>query len=259
MNSKIEPKHPAGDFMFRHTSDAIVAIDAAGVAVAVNGRAETLLQGDAVAMVGQPIASWLPDFKGSRAEAQMAEVAGSTLERRIEHFSSSRYTWYEIRAVPHGDGTVLFMRDVSDRARQSKTEAVRAAVRQIIMDAPVAINITRGPEHRYEIVNTMARRIVGDRELEGRTARSAFPDIDPAVFAMLDEVYRTGKTISVKDLSVAFDRDGSGVQTEGTFDITYQPVFEADGAVSGVLTTYVETTAYVEERKRIERAAGRKA
>lgn len=170
----------------------------------------------------------------------------------MDHFSATRYTWYEIRVVPHAPGAVLFIRDVSDRARQGRSEAVREALRQIVMDAPMAISITRGPEHRYEIVNAMARRLIGDRELEGRTARSAFPEVDPALFDLLDEVYRSGRPISLKDLAVAFDRDGSGEQTEGTFDVTYQPMFESDGTVSGILSTSVETTAYVAERRRME-------
>lgn len=242
---------PAAEFLFRHTSDAVVIVDEKHVAVAANPRAETLLQRESSAVVGKPIGDWLTDFSGSPAEAQLSQISSTALERRIEHFSASRYTWYEVRAVPNGRGLVLFVRDVSDRARQAKTEAVREAVRQIVMDAPVAISITRGPDHRYEIVNAMARKLIGDRELEGRTARSAFPDVDPALFSMLDEVYRTGKPVSVKDLPVSFDR-GDGQQFTGSFDVTYQPVFEADGTVSGVLSTSVETTSYVAERRRLE-------
>lgn len=159
--------------------------------------------------------------------------------------------------MPTGDGgLLLFVRDVSDRARQSRSEAVRAAVREIVMDAPVAISITRGPEHRYELVNEFARRLIGGREVEGRTARSAFPEIDPALFAILDQVYASGERVALRDLEVGFDRTGDGTLTHGTFDVTYQPLFEADGTVSGILSVSVETTAFVAERRRLEAAAG---
>lgn len=242
------------EFLFRHASDAILVIDKEWRVVAANPRAETLLSAGAARLVGEALAQAIPDLAGSRAEELLREV--SMLERRVEHFSARRYTWYEIRMLPLKDQRVLFVRDVSDRIRQMKTDAVRESVRQIIMDAPVAISITRGPEHRYEIVNTMARRLIGDREVEGRTARAAFPEVDAGLFDILDDVYRSGRPVSMRDLEVAFDRNGSGELVKGTFDVTYQPLFEADGSVSGILSTSVETTAYARAREQLSRPLG---
>jgi PAS domain-containing protein len=242
---------PSADFILRHTSDAVLVVDASWRVTTANLRAETLLLRDAPALLGATLAECIADFAGSRAEEQLRGVRDGTFERRVDHFSPSRYSWYEIRAVPNGDSLVLFLRDVSDRVRQTRSEAVREAVRQLVNEAPVAISITRGAEHRYELVNSMSRRLIGGRDVEGRTARMAFPEIDESLFAVLDEVYRTGKPFTARDLEVAFDRDGSGTLTSGTFDVTYQPLFEADGTVSGILSVSVETTPYVEERRRL--------
>jgi hypothetical protein len=201
--------------------------------------------------VGASLAQSIADFAGSRAEEQLRGVMDGTFERRIDHFSPSRYSWYEIRAVPHGDEVVLFLRDVSDRVRQTRSDAVREAVRQIVNDAPVAITITRGAEHRYELVNSMSRTLIGGRDVEGRAARLAFPEIEESMFDILDQVYTTGKPFTSRYLEVAFDRAGDGTLARGTFDVTYQPLFEADGTVSGILSVSVETTPYVEERRRL--------
>ena len=249
---------PTAEFILRHTSDAVLVVDVTWRVTAGNLRAETLLLLDARALIGATLADCIADFAGSRAEEQLRGVMDATFERRVDHFSPSRYSWYEMRAVPNGDELVLFLRDVSDRVRQTRTEAVREAVRQIVNDAPVAISITRGADHRYELVNNIARKLIGDRDVEGRTARMAFPEIDESMFAILDEVYRAGKPFTARDLEVAFDRDGSGELTRGTFDVTYQPLFEADGTVSGVLSVSVETTPYVEERRRLSSRKGGK-
>lgn len=238
------------EFLLRHTSDAILLVDADGRVRGANAAAEALLQQPVSAFEGSSLADVIPEFADSRAEKQLREH--SAVSRRLDHFSPSRYTWYEIRVVPLREERVLFLRDITDRVRQTKTEAVKEALRQIIMDAPVAISITNGPEHRYEIVNNMARKLIGDRQVEGRRAREAFPDVDPELFKLLDSVYSTGQPFSAKDLTVAFDRDGSGTPVEGTFDVTYQPIFEADGTVSGVMSISVETTDYVAERRRLE-------
>ena len=243
------------DLLLRHTSDAVIAVDAAGIVVAANSRAETLLRLREDQLVGCPLVDCIPDLKGSRAEAHLADMPDGQVERRIDHFAATRYTWYEMRAIPLDGGRVLFLRDVTDRVRQARSEAVREAVRQIVMDAPVAISITRGPEHRYELVNAMSRRLVGEREMEGKTARAAFPEVDPALFDILDRVYAAGEPVTLHDLEVAFDRDGNGTLTRGTFDVTYQPLLEADGTVSGILSTSVETTAYAAERRRLAEQA----
>lgn len=189
-----------------------------------------------------PLAQVIPDFEGSTAAAQFAAAAGGSVERRIDHFSPVRYTWYEIRVVPASGSTVLFIRDVTDRMRQTRSEAVREAIREIVMDAPIAITITRGPEHRYEVINNFARQLIGNRDVEGRTARNAFPEIDPALFDLLDDVYKRGTSHSMRNLTVRFDRDGDGESEEGTFDVTYQPLFESDGRVSGILSISVEVS-----------------
>lgn len=246
-------------FVFRHTSDAVLVLGNDDRVVEANPHAGSLLFREVSEIVGRPLEQVLPDFAGSRAQAQLREFGDVGFERRLDHFAPTRYTWYEIRVVPTERRRALFIRDVSERMRQTKTEAVREAVRQIIMDAPVAISITRGAEHRYELVNAMARKLVGRRDLEGRTARSAFPEVDPALFDLLDRVYSSGSPLAIKELDVAFDRDGSGELTPGVFDVTYQPLFEPDGTVSGVMSVAVEITNYVAERRRIQSREGAKS
>jgi PAS domain S-box-containing protein len=236
------------ELIFRHTADAILVCDRSWTVTAANPRAETLLLRSGSALIGRPLREWVPDLADSRAEPELEQIATGTIERRVEHFSPSRYVWFEIRAVPDAGGTVLFMRDVTDRAREVRTEAVREAVREIVASAPVAISITRGPEHRYELVNNLSRELIGDRNVEGLTARNAFPEVDPALFDLLDQVYRTGEPISIKDLEVEFLRNG--VMRKGWFDVSYQPLRESDGSVSGIMSVSLETTDRVLERQR---------
>lgn len=235
------------ELIFRHTADAILVCDRSWSVTAANPRAETLLLRSATDLIGRPLRDWIPDFADSRAEPEVADIASGTIERRAEHFSPSRYLWFEIRVVPDAGGAILFLRDVTDRARQMRTEAIREAVREIVATAPVAISITRGPDHRYELVNDLSRELIGDRDVEGMTVRNAFPEIDPALFDMLDQVYRTGEAVSLKDLEVEFLRNGE--MRKGWFDVSYQPLRESDGSVSGIMTVSLETTDRVLERQ----------
>lgn len=241
------------DLVFRHTSDAVLAVNADFVVTDANPRAETLLVSEATAMVGRPLADCIPDFRDSVAETETRDVASGHLERRVDHFSPTRYRWFEIRVVPSRPGAILFLRDVTDRARQMHTEAVREGVREVLINAPVAISIMRGPEHRFELVNRFAQEIIGTRQVEGKTIRDAFPELSSSLFDILDRVYRTGERFSTTDLEVELDRDG--VRHKLWFDVTYQPLFAADGSVSGILSTSIDTTGYREARKHLEGGA----
>lgn len=242
--------------VLEHMSEGFLAVSADWRVRESNSAAETLLQRGADAMKGATLAEIIPDLDASPGASGLRRVAEGRVARRIEHFAPSRYTWFELYAVPQGDGLYLFLRNVTDRVRQMQTEAVRAAVRAIVMDAPVAISITRGPEHRYDLNNHRARQLVGNRDLEGSIIRNAFPELAGSpLFDTMDTVYRTGEPFTGRNIGVRYDKAGDGVLTDAVFDITYQPLFEPDGRVWGLLIVAVEVTEYAAIRTQLEEAA----
>lgn len=242
----------AEDIVLRHTSDGVIILDQQWLIARANPRAEMLLQRSAAELEGSSLWTAVPDLEGSPAEPLLRRLQETKMEQRVEHFSPTRYVWLEFRGMQVDGLIYLFFRDVTDRARQMQTEAVRTAVRQILVDAPVPITITRGPEHRFELVNARARQLISGRNVEGLSLRAAFPELDERLIAVFDQVYATGVPFSSRDLLIRFDRTGHGQMEDATFDVTYQPLFESDGRVWGILNVSVETTAYAKERRRLE-------
>lgn len=231
--------------VLRHMFAGLMSVDAEWRVRYVNPRAETLLRRTSAWMVGRELWDVIPDASGGPLEATArAAIQGGATERRTEHFSPTLYNWFEFWIVPAEGGIYLFFRDVTDRARQMQSEAVRESLRRILMDAPIAITITRGREHRYELTNNAARALLGGRNVEGLPARTALPEVDERLFAMLDQIYDNGNPVTLRDLEVTYDRNGDGGRYTGTFDVTYQPMREADGTVSGIVSTALETTEY---------------
>ncbi len=234
--------------ILRHIIAGFIAIDADWRIKTVNVRASTLLRRPEHELEGQSLWSAFPDLLGSPAEAELRAGADTQTERRVQHFSPALYNWFELWWVAADGGIYLFFRDVTDRARSLKSESVREGVRQVLADAPIAVTIMRGPEHRFEMMNVAARKLVGGRNLEGMTARMALPEIDAGIFDMLDQVYRSGKPVSMQDLEITYDRNGDGTRYTGTFDATYQPLREVNGSVGGIISVTVETTRHVQRR-----------
>ena len=238
------------DVIVRHIGTGFLAVDADWVVRVTNPRASTLLRRRSDEIEGKALWDAIPGLRDTSAAYELKSAESGTVERRSEFFSPSLYNWFEIWCVPDGpDVRYVFFQDVTDRARAMQSDAVRESLRHILMDAPVAITITRGAEHRFEMLNAGARALLGGRNLEGLVARSALPEVDSMLFDVLDRVYTTGERVSLQDVVVTYDRLGDGQMYTGTFDILYLPLRSAAGQIEGTIQTAVETTSYAAARR----------
>jgi PAS domain S-box-containing protein len=240
-----------------NVTDGVLVLDADWRITEANRRAETLFRRRRDGLVGRLVWEALPDVAGTRFESEVRAAREQGLVRIVEHFYPSLYVWHKVRAAPSADGNILLLfSDITEIARRQHSEAVREAVRNIVRQAPIAISITRGPEHRFEVVNEMSLRLIGGREVEGRTLRDAFPELEGQGFVeLLDQVFTTGQPFQGQEMPVEFDRTGEGEMVKGFFNVIYQPLFEADGRVSGILSLSVDVTDLVTERAQMQRAA----
>jgi len=139
------------------------------------------------------------------------------------------------------------------RASSREAEAARARLYDFLMQAPAAMTILRGPEHRIEFVNPMVLRISGRADLVGKTAREAKPELEEqGVLAILDEVYTTGTPFVGTECPVRVDRRGDGVLEEVYYNLVYQPLRTAQGDIEGILVHSVVVTEQVLARRRVE-------
>ena len=241
------------EIIIEHMNVGFIALNGEGVVTKANAKATAMLRTPSREIEGRSIWSTFPGLAGGNGERELRQVLETGAQRRFDMFSPALYNWFEVTAVPAGPNEIyVFFRDVTDRERAMQSDAVRESLRRILMDAPVAISILRGPEHRIELMNNAARALVGGRDLEGMTIRNALPELDNALFEILDRVYQSGEPVTLSDLGVTYDREGNGVLYAGIFDVTYQPMRDMTGAVVGVISTSVETTGYSAARKALQ-------
>ena len=102
---------------------------------------------------------------------------------------------------------------------------------------PGFICIQHGPEHVYEFANEAYCRLVGRRELVGKTVREALPDIEgQGFYERLDAVYATGERFLADAVAVSMARTPGGPLQKRFVDLVYEPVLDAHGEVTGVFT-----------------------
>lgn len=131
-------------------------------------------------------------------------------------------------------------------------------LRDLLMQAPSAIGITAGPEHRWAYVNQARARMAGRSGIEdfvGKTVRETYPELEGhAFFAALDQVYRTGVPFVGKELPAPFSRGPEGSPDLAYVNCVYQPFRDDNGDVEGILIHTVEVTEQVLARNAIEQA-----
>jgi PAS domain S-box-containing protein len=167
--------------------------------------------------------------------------------------AQGEYRWFLSRALPMRNESGRITRwfgtntDVTEQraAAVQRDEALAEAkatqrmMLTVFEQAPAAISVTEGPEHRFVSANALYRSIVGERPLVGYTLAEAMPEVAAQGFVeLLDGVYESGEPYVGRNVPVRW-RVGDTVR-EGAFDFVYQPLKNAAGNVYGILTHAVE-------------------
>ncbi|HVG45426.1 MAG TPA: PAS domain-containing protein [Longimicrobium sp.] len=150
-------------------------------------------------------------------------------------------------------------RQERDRAL-AEANAERQRLYDVFMQAPAAIAVLEGPEHRFTVANPRYRELVGGRDVVGKAVADALPEIrDQGFVELLDGVRNGGEAFVASEACVRLDRRGTGELQDVYLDFVYQPLKDAAGAVFGIMAHAVEITGQVDARRSVETLAAERA
>lgn len=170
-------------------------------------------------------------------------------------------------------GYLAIMRDITDRLRAedalkkseeyqrqlanlraehlSSTEDARKELYNFFMQAPVALCVLMGPEHRFTLANPYFLKVSG-RDPIGLTVREAFKHEEVSHFVeILDKVYESGEPFIGHEISFPrLDKEGN---VEHLFvNFSYHPYRNEQGAITGILANVQDVTELVLARRKVE-------
>jgi PAS domain S-box-containing protein len=156
-----------------------------------------------------------------------------------------------------GGSLVRRLAEVIQRERETHAtgEGLPHRLRTVLSKIPAILHVHRGEAHVFEVVSEDFQRLLGDQQVIGKTMREAFPHLDEALHAHLDEVYRTGEPYDGRELPVLLRHDPSGRSSERFFNLSYRALHGPSGEVEGVLGFAVDVTENVRARKEAEALA----
>ncbi len=130
----------------------------------------------------------------------------------------------------------------------------RARLEYVFKQAPAFLAVLRGAEHVFELANDAYFQLIGHRDVVGKPAREALPEIVEQGFVeLLDRVLDTGEPFVGREIPIQLSRDPGGTPEERFVDFSYLPMVEADGTRSGIIAHGTDVTDQVLARREVER------
>jgi PAS domain S-box-containing protein len=147
-----------------------------------------------------------------------------------------------------------------ETTEQVLAEAYRNAenerFRTLFDQAPGFMAILRGPHHIFDLTNQAYSQLVGHRDVLGKPAREALPEVvNQGFVTLLDQVYNSGEPFVGRALRIALQREPYGPLENRYLDFVYQPIRDARGNVSGIFAEGSDVTEQKQNQEELRELA----
>jgi PAS domain S-box-containing protein len=177
-------------------------------------------------------------------------------EVRIRRYDGV-YRWHLARSVPVKDhkGKIVKWLGASTDIHDQITANER--LHSLFMQAPAAITIHRGPDHRYIFSNETNNILLGRKDLVGKKIRDVMStkDLD-GLMPLYDGVYKTGQPLVFDEFPITMDF-GNGKMETRHFGCVVQATRDSHGVIDGIMTFAVDVSPQVAARNSLESAKNR--
>lgn len=143
-------------------------------------------------------------------------------------------------------GVIAIVVETTERVLADRRNAAEhERLQQLFEQAPAFMAMLEGPQHRFELVNPEYRKLIGERDVLGKSVNEALPEIAGQGFVeLLDTVFETGHAVSRFSERVLLQRSGEAVE-ERYLDFVYQPIKNDDGKVTNIFVQGSDVTVRV--------------
>jgi PAS domain S-box-containing protein len=124
-------------------------------------------------------------------------------------------------------------------------------IADLFEQAPAFMAVLTGAEHHVAFVNDGFMKLIGQRDIVGKTMAEGLPDAtNQGYVTLLDQVYQSGEAYATNGARYEVQPMPGGPVNERYVDFVYQPIRAADGELTGILIQGVDVTDRVLNEKR---------
>jgi PAS domain S-box-containing protein len=217
-------------------------------------------------LLGSRVREGWPEIADFNDNVMRVGLAGGTLayedqELTLYRSGKPEQVWMNLDYSPvigedgRPAGVIAFVVETTKRVLAERQIAdERNRLDMMFEQGPSFMAMLSGPQHRIEFANAAYHRLIGHREVVGRTVAEALPDaVEQGYLELLDRVFHTGEAFRSQHAKYAVQVSPGGPVDERYLDFVYQPVTDTAGKVTGVFVEGVDVT----ERKNAEDALNR--
>lgn len=125
--------------------------------------------------------------------------------------------------------------------------------------APSAISLVEGPDHRIVFANLQYQKLVDGRAVTGTPIGEAIPELANQGFIdILNKVRDTGETVQGEEVSVMLKKVGSDELEERMFKYLYKPLTNSDGEVGSIFIEVIDVTEESRAKQQIQQSLDEK-
>ena len=189
---------------------------------------------------------------------------GGTLEYRDQPLILDRHgtpdaLWLDLTYSPviGGDGepvgVIAMVVETTERVlADRKLDDEQLRLQQMYEQSPSFMALLDGPGHRFVLANAAYRRVIGHRDVLGRTVAEALPEAAAQGYVeMLDGVFRSGEAVTRNGARYEMQAAPGDPVVERFIDFVMQPIRGADGAVRGIFIDGIDVTDRVAAQEAI--------
>jgi signal transduction histidine kinase len=222
-----------------------------------------------------PTESFLTLFSQARTTGvfafyQQAWHSGQAMQHQTNYQHDQLDGYFHLVAQRHGPLLVVSFTDTNDQPRTAVEEALRQSqareqqalaaaqaerntLHALLTQAPVAIGLFEGPALRIAAANAQMAALWGrlPEAVVGQPLLEAVPELRGQGFdELLHQVLAKQVPLTGIETPAQLSRDGH-LQTT-YYNFVYQPIYDAQGQVLGVVDVAVEVTEQVLARRRVQ-------
>jgi PAS domain S-box-containing protein len=211
-----------------------------------------------------------PALLGSKVREGWSEIAdfndnvmkiglsGQTLAYKDQELTLHRkgvpeQVWMDLYYSPVPDetgrpaGVIAIVVETTERVladRRNQMEFQR--LQNMFSQAPTFMAVLSGPDHRFDLVNPEYQKLVGDRDLLGKAAGDALPEIAAQGFIdLLSRAFQSGEAVKRMSERVLVRSSVDGALNERFLDFVYQPIRDETGIVTHIFVQGSDVTERV--------------
>lgn len=151
----------------------------------------------------------------------------------------------QLRRMREAMGVLKRAQAVEERYADANKELTQ--LRALLEQAPGFVAVLGTREHRFVMANAAYRKLVGGRDLIGKTVGEALPEIIAQGFVdTLDRVFATGEPYFGDREEVMMQTSPDGELEQMFLEFIFQPIFNESGAVQGIFIQGHDATEEVQ-------------